>query len=57
MVAANQVPRVIDTISADKAKLQPTLMEAERQDLLLDKLDLSGLEAWPTEEAEKARGL
>ena len=57
MVAANQVPCVIDTISADKGKSQPTLMEAERQDLLLDKLDLSGLEAWPAEEAEKARGL
>ena len=57
MVAANQVPRVIDTVSADKAKSQPTLTEAERQDLLLDKLDLSGLEAWPAEEAEKARGL
>ena len=57
MVAANQVPQVIDTISTDKPKQQPTLMEAERQDLLLDKLDLSGLEAWPVEEAEKARGL
>ena len=57
MVAANQVPWVIDTISADKPKQQPTLMEAEREDLLLDKLDLSGLEAWPVEEAEKARGL
>ena len=57
MVATNQVPQVIDTISADKAKPQPTLTEAERQDLLLDKLDLSGLEAWPVEEAEKARGL
>ena len=57
MVAANQVPRVIDTISADKAKPQPTLMEAERQDLLLDKLNLSGLEAWLAEEVEKARGL
>ena len=57
MVAANQVPWVIDTISADKAKLQPTLTEAERQDLLLDKLDLSGLGAWPVEEAEKACGL
>ena len=45
MVAANQVPRVIDTISADKGKSWPTLMEAERQDLLLDKLDLSGLES------------
>ena len=57
MVAANQVPQVIDTISADKPKEQPTLTETERQALLLDKLDLSGLEAWPTEQAEKARGL
>ena len=57
MVAANQVPWVIDTISADKPKEQPTLMEAERQALLLDKLDLSGLEAWPVEQAEKACGL
>ena len=57
MVAANQVPQVIDTISADKGKSQPTLTEAERQDLLLDKLDLSGLEAWPAEEVEKAHGL
>ena len=32
-------------------------MEAERQVLLLDKLDLSGLEAWPTEQAKKACGL
>ena len=57
IVAANQVPWVIDTISAEKPKKQPTLTEAERQALLLDKLDLSGLEAWPTEQAEKARGL
>ena len=57
MVAANQVPRVIDTISAERSKEQPTLMEAERQVLLLDKLDLSGLEDWPTEQAEKARSL
>ena len=57
MVAANQVPRVIDTISAERPKEQPTLMEAEQQVLLLDKLDLSGLEAWPTEQAEKAHGL
>ena len=57
MVAANQVPQVIDTISAERPKEQPTLTEAERQVLLLEKLDLSGLEAWPTEQAEKARGL
>ena len=29
MVAANQVPHVIDTISAERPKEQPTLMEAE----------------------------
>ena len=57
MVAANQVPQVIDTISTERPKEQPTLTEAERQVLLLDKLDLSGLEAWPTEQAEKVRGL
>ena len=57
VVATNQVPRVIDTISADKPKEQPTLMQTERQALLLDKLDLSGLKAWPTEQVEKARGL
>ena len=57
MVAANQVPRVVDTISAERPKEQPTLTEAERQALLLDKPDLSGLEAWPMEQAEKARGL
>ena len=57
MVATNQVPHVVDTISAERSKEQPTLMEAEQQALLLDKLDLSGLEAWPTEQAEKARSL
>ena len=29
MVAANQVPRVIDTISVERPKEQPTLVEAE----------------------------
>ena len=57
MVVPNQVPRVIDTISTERPKEQPTLTEAEQQVLLLDKLDLSGLEAWPPEQAEKACGL
>ena len=57
MVAANQVPRVIDTISAERPEEQPTLMEAEQQVLLLNKLDLSGLEAWPMEQAKKVHGL
>ena len=54
MVAANQVTKVIDAILAKRPKDPPTLTEAERQDLLLDKLDLSGLEAWPKEQADKA---
>ena len=57
MVATNQVPCVIDTISAERSKEQLTLTEAEQQALLLDKLDLSGLEAWPMEQAEKAHSL
>ena len=57
MVAANLVPRVINAISAKGPHPVSTLTEAERQDLLLDKLDLSGLDTWPTEQAEKARGL
>ena len=57
MVAANLVPRVINAVSAKGPDPASTLMEVERQDLLLDKLDLSGLDEWPTEQAEKARGL
>ena len=57
MVAANLVPRVINAISAKGPHPVSTLTEAERQDLLLDKLDLSGLDTSPTEQAEKARGL
>ena len=57
MVAVNLVPRVINAVSAKGPHPVSTLTEAERQDLLLDKLDLSGLDDWPTEQAEKARGL
>ena len=57
MVAANLVPRVINAVSAKGPDPASTLTEAERQDLLLDKLDLSGLDAWPKEQAEKACGL
>ena len=44
MVAANLVPRVINAISAKGPDPASTLTEAEHQDLLRDKLDLSGLE-------------
>ena len=57
MVAANEVPKVTNLFSTEQTKEQSTLTETERQDLLLEKLDLSGLEAWPQEQAEKARSL
>ena len=57
MVAANEIPKVTNHLSAEEPKEQPTLTEAERQDLLLEKLDLTGLEAWPEDQAEKARSL
>ena len=43
MVTANEVPKVTHLFSTEQAKEQSTLTETERQDLLLEKLDLSGL--------------
>ena len=57
MVAANAIPKVTHVLPAQKLQEQSTLTEAERQELLLEKLDLTGLEAWPREQAEKARSL
>ena len=57
MVTANKVPKVTNLFFAEQKKEQPMLSETERQDLLLEKLDLSGLEAWPEEQAEQARSL
>ena len=57
MVAANEVPKVTNLFSTEQKKEQPTLSETERQNLLLEKLDLSGLEAWPQEQPEQARSL
>ena len=57
MVTANAIPKVTHILLAGNPHEQPTLTEAERQELLLEKLDLTGLEAWPTEQAEKARSL
>ena len=57
MVATNEVPKVTNLFSAEQKKEQPTLSETERQDLLLKKLDLSGLEAWPEEQAEQVCSL
>ena len=57
MVTTNEIPKVTNLLSAEKPKEQTTLIEAERQDLLLEKLDLTGLEAWPKDKAEKACSL
>ena len=57
MVAANEVLKVTNLFSAKQTKERSTLTEAERQNLLLEKLDLSGLEAWPEDQAGKARSL
>ena len=57
MVAANEIPKVTNLLSAEEPKEQSSLSEVERQDLLLEKLDLTGLEAWPEDQAEKACSL
>ena len=57
MVAANEVPKVTNLFSTEETKERLTLTEAERQDLLLEKLDLLGLEAWPEDQAGKAHSL
>ena len=57
MVTANAIPKVTHILPDEKPHEQSTLTEAERQELLLEKLDLTGLEAWPKEQAEKARSL
>ena len=53
MVATNEVPKVTNLLSTEETKEQPTLTKAERQDLLLEKLDLTGLDAWPEDQAGK----
>ena len=57
MVTANAIPKVTHILLAGNPHERSTLSKAERQELLLEKLDLTGLEAWPTEQAEKARSL
>ena len=57
MVATNEVPKVTNLLSAEEPKEQPTLTKAERKDWLLEKLDLTGREAWPEDQAGKAHSL
>ena len=58
MVSANQMPSVDGNVATCKPQVTPpTLTEPERQALLMEKLDLSGLETWPPEEAAQAHSL
>ena len=57
MVTANAIPKVTHVLPAERSSDQFTLSEVERQELLLEKLDLTGLEVWPEEQAEKAHSL
>ena len=57
MVTANAIPKVTHVLPAGGPCEQSTLTETARQELLLKKLDLTGLEAWPPEQAEKACSL
>ena len=57
MVIANAISKVTHVLPAGGPCEQSTLTETARQELLLEKLDLTGLEAWPPEQAEKARSL
>ena len=57
MVTANAIPKVTHVLPAGGPCEQSALTGAARQELLLEKLDLMGLEAWPLEQAEKARSL
>ena len=57
MVTANVIPKVTHVLPAGGPCEQSTLTETARQELLLEKLDLTGLEVWPPEQAEKACSL
>ena len=57
MVTANAIPKVTHVLPAGGPCEQSTLTETAREELLLEKLDLMGLEAWPPEQAEKAHSL
>ena len=57
MEAANQIPPVTGAVSPPDSEQKPTLTEAERQALLLEKLDLSSLETWSPQMASKAQDL
>ena len=57
MEAANQIPPITGAVAPPDSEQKPALTEAERQSLLIEKLDLTGLEEWSPQMAVKARDL
>ena len=57
MVTANMIPPVDLSSSPVKTSDSGCMSEEERQRMLFEKLDLSGLETWDTKAAKQARSL
>ena len=57
MEAANQILPITGMVAPPDSEQKPALTEAERQSLLMEKLDLTGLEEWSPQMAVKARDL
>ena len=57
MEATNQVPPVDGGVVAVKAQAPEAMSEAQRQEAVIQKLDLSGLQGWEPELAIQARNL
>ena len=58
MESANQIPPVcVEAMAATKPQREKVMNEEERQEALLDKLNLSCLDSWPPEVATKAHSL
>ena len=58
MESANQIPPVcVKAMAATKPQREKVMNEEERQEALLDKLDLSSLNSWPPDIAAKAHSL
>ena len=58
MESANQItPVSVEVMAASKPQEKRVMTDEERQEALLNKLDLSGLNSWTPEVAAKARSL
>ena len=55
--SANQIPPVSEAMAASKPQGEKVMTDEERQEALLNQLDLSGLDSWTLEVAAKAHNL